>query len=59
METDAVDPQDIALAGSHTVINETARRGAERVPLVFANHKGGLRVERRIRVEAERRYGDE
>jgi len=54
LENDAVTSQDIALAISDSVINEATRRGAERVLLVFANDEGGLGIERRIQVEAER-----
>ncbi|MDO8431319.1 MAG: hypothetical protein Q7S58_02800, partial [Candidatus Binatus sp.] len=53
LETDAVAFQDIALAIGDSVINEATRRGAERVPLIFANHEGRLCIERRIQVEAE------
>jgi len=53
LETDAVTSQDIALAIGDSVINEATRRGAERVLLLFANHEGGLGIERRIEVEAE------
>jgi hypothetical protein len=54
LETDAVTLQDSALAIGDSVVNEASRRGAERVLLVFANHEGGLGIERRIRMEAER-----
>jgi hypothetical protein len=53
LETDTVTTQDIALAISEAVINETASLSAERVLLVLANHEGGLGIERRIQVGTE------
>lgn len=54
LQTDAVTFQDVALAISESSIDEATRRGAERVPLVLANHERGLRIERGIQVETKR-----
>ena len=53
LETDTVTALDIALAISDSVINEATRLGAERVPLVLANHEGRLWIERRIQMESK------
>jgi hypothetical protein len=59
LQTDAVAFQDVALAISESSIDEAARRRAERVLLVLANHEGRFLIERRVQMETEGWYYDE